>query len=555
MHDASFVGSMIHTQGSSDRERILSQDQLLPPDQCEPKKSVATCTLCRKAFGLMRSKVHCQICGHVVCKKCTLAYIADIAKTILDVRVCGTCDAKLERDHKRKLDVRVLAAAVLPTSSATPKTMRSTSSSSAALVAHQQASVLPSASDTSVTSSTPYYYPLDFNWSHAWPKPPFISADMERLKALSKLGVRRESYMAETAAFLCHVFHAPIAAVSFLDEHQQWFAASEGLAAEFMPRPAAVCTHTIALKMPMVVLNMRTDPRFAQNPLVAHAGVAFYAGAPIFSQDGHAVGTVFVMDTRRRRAFDVGNLAVVAEALASKLQMSAPDVASSSIGSMRSLESASSVSDVTDLLPPSTRGGDNDDDAAPRLVIAKVLDPSKWVPNAARAACHGCNAPFSFFLRKRHCRLCGEIVCKRCATHAAVAATNKHVPVCTRCVATRPREVAPAAAASAGSPATTSDEAEDDDEEPRDGEWEDVPTLARNQSFDLDECATFAAESVVAAAVAVDDDDRAMDMPSPPVQDYSRDDMQAMLMRLLHQSTDIQMQLQTQARHLRTPVA
>jgi eukaryotic-like serine/threonine-protein kinase len=52
---------------------------------------------------------------------------------------------------------------------------------------------------------------------------------------------------------------------------------------------------------PWIVTNARTDPRALANPLVAgEFGLQFYAGVPLRTRDGHALGTLCVMDFEPR---------------------------------------------------------------------------------------------------------------------------------------------------------------------------------------------------------------------------------------------------------------
>jgi len=67
------------------------------------------------------------------------------------------------------------------------------------------------------------------------------------------------------------------------------------------PRNISFCTHAILGRGPMVVNDALRDPRFADNPLVqGELKVRFYAGVPIRSRDGHAIGTLCALDTRPR---------------------------------------------------------------------------------------------------------------------------------------------------------------------------------------------------------------------------------------------------------------
>lgn len=97
------------------------------------------------------------------------------------------------------------------------------------------------------------------------------------------------------------VFDVPIAVISLVDECRQWFKSITGLDAKQTPRDVAFCAHVIMKDTPMIVLDATKDKRFKDNPLVTDApGIRFYAGAPIISSEGHALGTVCAIDMKPR---------------------------------------------------------------------------------------------------------------------------------------------------------------------------------------------------------------------------------------------------------------
>ena len=129
--------------------------------------------------------------------------------------------------------------------------------------------------------------------------------EQARLASLCKLDIldtpteeRFDRYTALAAA----AFSVPIALISLVDAERQWFKSRHGLDAREIPRALAFCNHAIASEDAFVVSDALRDPAFAGNPLVTGAPhVRFYAGHPIRSDDGHAVGTLCIIDSAPRQ--------------------------------------------------------------------------------------------------------------------------------------------------------------------------------------------------------------------------------------------------------------
>ncbi len=115
----------------------------------------------------------------------------------------------------------------------------------------------------------------------------------------------------------------PIAYMALIDEERQWFKSAIGLSDTETPRNIAFCGHAIRQNEVMVVLDAHKDPRFVDNPLVTGPPhIRFYAGAPIISPEGYAVGTICMSDTKPRTEFKYSNaLAALARQASALLEL------------------------------------------------------------------------------------------------------------------------------------------------------------------------------------------------------------------------------------------
>jgi len=126
-------------------------------------------------------------------------------------------------------------------------------------------------------------------------------ARIDLLHALNLLDSEPEDVFDRITRLAARLLDMPIALVSLIDRDRQWFKSRVGLDAHETPRELAFCAHAIHSKQPLVVNDTSLDIRFADNPLVLGAPhIRFYAGAPIFSNQGIALGTLCIIDRKPR---------------------------------------------------------------------------------------------------------------------------------------------------------------------------------------------------------------------------------------------------------------
>jgi len=132
-----------------------------------------------------------------------------------------------------------------------------------------------------------------------------INDEENRLKELHSYGILDTlpedefDNIVELASYICDT---PISLISLVDEKRQWFKAKVGIQVSQTSREIAFCHHAIMQENLFEIEDAKNDDRFKNNPLVtSQPNIRFYAGRPLITKNGYALGTLCVIDTKPKK--------------------------------------------------------------------------------------------------------------------------------------------------------------------------------------------------------------------------------------------------------------
>jgi signal transduction histidine kinase/ActR/RegA family two-component response regulator len=146
----------------------------------------------------------------------------------------------------------------------------------------------------------------------------------DRLKALydyDVLDTEAEKIFDDITQLASQICQTPITLISLVDPDRQWFKSKVGLDATETSRDIAFCAHAIHQEHVFEVEDTLEDERFFDNPLVTSApNIRFYAGTPLITHSGLAIGTLCVIDKKpnklteaQRQALEVLGRSVISQ--------------------------------------------------------------------------------------------------------------------------------------------------------------------------------------------------------------------------------------------------
>jgi GAF domain-containing protein len=161
-------------------------------------------------------------------------------------------------------------------------------------------------------------------------KPPLPTDEEKRLEKLRQyqiLDTAAEQVFDDITRLASDVCKTPISLLTFIDQNRQWFKSNVGLPISETSRDIAFCSHAILQPDIFIVPDTLADERFAHNPLVTHdPNIRFYAGMPLITKEGYALGTLCVIDRvpRELTPDQINKIRTLAQGVIMLLEMRQP---------------------------------------------------------------------------------------------------------------------------------------------------------------------------------------------------------------------------------------
>ncbi len=129
--------------------------------------------------------------------------------------------------------------------------------------------------------------------------------DPQRLEALHSTGLLdtpAEDEFDRLTRLAAQTFHAPLSAITLVDDQRQFFKSAVGLPEPFrttreVPLPYSFCKYVVGSGRPLIVKDARAHRWLRKSPAIAELGMVAYAGVPLRTASGHTLGSFFLSDS------------------------------------------------------------------------------------------------------------------------------------------------------------------------------------------------------------------------------------------------------------------
>ncbi|MDB6117957.1 MAG: putative phytochrome sensor protein [Verrucomicrobiaceae bacterium] len=138
------------------------------------------------------------------------------------------------------------------------------------------------------------------------------SERLAELGALDLMDTAAEPALDRITKKVSQILNTPIAMVNIINAERLFFKSHLGLPdsvaqSKSFSRQLSVCGQLVTSNKPLVVEDIARDRRFSSNPWLQNLKLRFYAGVPLRTSSGHAIGALCVLDYKPRKFGDHEN--------------------------------------------------------------------------------------------------------------------------------------------------------------------------------------------------------------------------------------------------------
>lgn len=127
------------------------------------------------------------------------------------------------------------------------------------------------------------------------------AARLEALRQYQILDTSPEQAFDDLVFLAAQICGTAIALINLIDANRQWFKAKVGMDVDEMPIDIGFGTICMRLADVLIIPDTLADEKFATNPVVtSYPYVRFYAGVPLITPEGEAIGALCIADPEPR---------------------------------------------------------------------------------------------------------------------------------------------------------------------------------------------------------------------------------------------------------------
>jgi len=129
-----------------------------------------------------------------------------------------------------------------------------------------------------------------------YPVPPNEEQRLESLRLHELLNLQKDPELDIFAEAACLITDCPVAIIGVMEADHQRIQSCVGMDVDIVPRSETVCQYIIMSRDVLIIEDTFLDERTSSKSMIIEGNIRFYAGVPIFDENGLVLATICVVD-------------------------------------------------------------------------------------------------------------------------------------------------------------------------------------------------------------------------------------------------------------------